>query len=225
MKAEPVPVDLVTEDEPVARGERAGLFVFDEELGLLFSRAKGLGIDLEAMRDADKLFVQQMDAAELAPGEFAHRVRHCVDHESMHVLVIDSLNGYFNAMPEEHYLTLHLHELLSYLTSAGVTTVLIVSQHGALGHVSSPVDVSYLADAVIALRMFEHAGRVKKAISVLKKRNGRHEESIRQLWFDDDGVHLGEPLLHLRGVLTGVPVEDHGADARRVARDQREDER
>jgi circadian clock protein KaiC len=124
------------------------------------------------------------------------------------VVIIDSLNGYLNAMSQENFLTAQLHELLSYLSNKGATTFMVVAQHGMLGsNMTSPVDASYLADSVVMLRYFEHCGSVKKAISVMKKRTGGHEESIRQLWFDDKGVHLSEPLLQLRGVLTGVPVE------------------
>ena len=124
------------------------------------------------------------------------------------MVVIDSLNGYLNAMPHSNYLTAQLHELLSYLNNSGVATFIVVAQSGMMGsNMTSPVDASYLADSVVLLRYFEHAGRIKKAISVLKKRTGAHEESIRELWFDDTGIHLSEPLLGLRGVLTGVPVE------------------
>jgi circadian clock protein KaiC len=123
-------------------------------------------------------------------------------------VVIDSLNGYLNSMPQDNFLTAQLHELLSYLSNKGVTTFMVVAQHGMLGaNTQSPVDASYLADSVVMLRYFEHGGSVKKAISVMKKRTGGHEESIRHLWFDRDGIHLSEPLLQLRGVLTGVPVE------------------
>ena len=156
----------------IARGERGALFAFDEELGLLFARAKGLGIDLEAMRDAKKLVVEQMDAAELSPGEFSHRVRGCVDAEDVSVVVIDSLNGYQAAMPEEQYLILHLHELLQYLNRRGAATFLAVAQHGMIGDMKQPIDVTYLADTVIMLRYFEALGRVRRAISVIKKRTG-----------------------------------------------------
>jgi len=122
--------------------------------------------------------------------------------------VIDSLNGYLNAMPEDRFLTAQLHELLAYLNSRGVATFLVAAQSGAIGmNLRTPIDASYLADAVVMLRMFEHGGKVKKSIAVMKKRSGRHEESIRQLWFDDKGVHLGEPLTQLRGVLGGIPVD------------------
>ena len=128
------------------------------------------------------------------------------------MVVIDSLNGYLNAMPEDKFLSAQLHELLSYLNNHGVATFLVVAQSGMLGsNMHTPVDASYLADAVVMLRMYEHSGNVKKAISVLKKRSGAHEASIRQIWFDGSGIHLSDPLMHLRGVLTGVPIETERA--------------
>jgi circadian clock protein KaiC len=208
------------------RGEHAAIFGFEESGLLLQDRARGLGMPLKLGRGPGEVHLRRIDPAEVSPGEFAHLLRDAVERDFARVVVIDSLNGYLNAMPEERALTMQLHELLAYLGNRGVATFLVSAQAGLIGPaMRAPVDASYLADAVIALRMFEHAGRVKKAISVLKKRNGRHEESIRQLWFDADGVHLSEPLLHLRGVLTGVPVEEHGTQARGVPRDLREDER
>jgi circadian clock protein KaiC len=144
----------------------------------------------------------------VTPGEFAFLVQQAVEQEGARVVVMDSLNGYLNSMPGERALTSQLHELLAYLNNRGVATFIVAAQAGLMGpNMRSPIETSYLADAVIMLRMFEHGGKVKKAISVLKKRSGAHEESIRQIWFDAEGIHLGEPLLHLRGVLTGVPVD------------------
>jgi circadian clock protein KaiC len=152
--------------------------------------------------------VHKIDPAEIAPGEFAEMVRKSVQEDGARVVVIDSLNGYLNAMPEDQFLTAQLHEMLSFLNNEGVATFLVVAQSGMVSStMRAPVDASYLADAVVMVRMFEHAGKVKKAISVLKKRSGAHEESIRQLWFDAEGIHLSEPLMHLRGILTGVPTE------------------
>jgi circadian clock protein KaiC len=165
-----------------------------------------------------RLMVRQIDPAEVSPGEFAHLVRTSVERDGARVVVIDSLNGYLNAMPEERYLVAQLHELLAYLNNRGVASFLVTAQTGVIGQgMRSPIDASYLADSVLLLRMFEHMGKVKKAISVLKKRSGGHEEAIRQVWFDAQGVHVGEPLAHLRGVLTGVPVEIGGAGDRRPA--------
>ena len=188
-----------------ARGERAALFIFDEEIGLLFERAKGLGIDLAAMRAAGKVFVEQMDAAELSPGEFSHRVRSCVDRETIRTVVIDSLNGYQAAMPEEQFLTLHLHELLQYLNRHGAATFLTVAQHGMIGDMKQTIDVTYLADTVIMLRYFEAFGRVRRAMSVIKKRTGTHEDTIREFRIGRTGISVGEPLTEFQGVLRGVP--------------------
>jgi circadian clock protein KaiC len=154
-------------------------------------------------------------AAELTPGGFSHLVRQSVERDGAAVVVLDSLNGYLNAMPDQRFLTAQLHQLLSYLNAHGVATFIVVAQSGMLGpNMMAPIETSYLADAVVMLRYFEHLGTVKKAISVVKKRSGRHEQSIRELWFDAQGVHLGEPLMHLRGILTGVPREV-GAAGRR----------
>jgi circadian clock protein KaiC len=189
----------------VERGEQAGLLVFDEELGLLFKRAKQMGIDLAAMRESGKLFIQQMDAAELSPGEFSERVRTLVDREGIRTVAIDSLNGYQSAMPEEQYLVLHLHELLQYLNRQGASTFLTVAQHGMIGEMRQTIDVTYVADTVIMLRYFEALGRVRRAISVVKKRTGPHEDTIREFRIGDHGMTLGEPLEEFQGVLRGVP--------------------
>ena len=190
----------------IARGEKAAVFVFDEELGLLFDRTRKLGFDLEAMREAGTLHIEQLDAAELSPGEFAHRVRLCVDHNQAKTVIIDSLNGYQAAMPEENALVLHIHELLQYLNRQGATTFLTVAQHGLIGDMKSPVDVTYLADTVVLLRYFEALGRVKRAISVIKKRTGHHEDTIREFHIGSQGVIVGEPISGFQGVLRGVPI-------------------
>jgi circadian clock protein KaiC len=189
----------------VDRGERAAMFVFDEELGLLFERALGLGIDLEALVASDQLVIEQIDAAELSPGEFSSRVRRCVEVYDARTVVIDSLNGYQSAMPQEHALILHMHELLQYLNRQGASTFLTVAQHGLVGDMKSPVDVTYLADTVILLRYFEAVGRVRRAISIIKKRTGAHENTIREYVIDRRGVTLGKPLTGFQGVLRGVP--------------------
>jgi circadian clock protein KaiC len=189
----------------VRRGERVAMFVFDEELGLLFERAKGLGIDLQAMVDANQLVIEQVDAAELTPGELSERVRYCVEENDARTVVIDSLNGYQAAMPGEQELVLHMHELLQYLNRRGASTFLTVAQHGLVGDMKAPVDVTYLADTVILLRYFEARGRVRRAISVIKKRTSAHEDTIREYKIDGNGVTLGEPLIEFQGVLRGVP--------------------
>ncbi len=190
----------------VERGERAALFVFDEEVGLLFARAKEMGIDLEALSAGGNLLVEQVDAAEKSPGEFAHRVRGCVDQRNIRTVVIDSLNGYQAAMPEEQDLILHIHELLQYLNRQGVCTFLTVAQHGLVGDMRAPVDVTYLADTVVLLRYFEAAGRVRRAISIVKKRAGSHEDTIREFRIGERGITIGPPLEEFQGVLRGVPV-------------------
>ncbi|MGZ6016735.1 MAG: ATPase domain-containing protein, partial [Phenylobacterium sp.] len=180
----------------VKRGEKAAFFAFDEELGLLFSRTKSFGIDLEALRDSGDLIVQQVDAAELSPGEFTAQVRDCVDKKGITTVVIDSLNGYQAAMPEENFLILHIHELLQYLNRQGATTFLTVAQHGLVGEMKAPVDVTYLADTVILLRYFEAVGEVRRAVSVIKKRSGRHEKTIREFEIGDTGLVVGAPLVN-----------------------------
>lgn len=189
----------------VKRGETAAMFVFDEELELLIGRAMGLGIDLQKMIDDGKLTLEQVDAAELSPGELSERVRRSVSDRKARTVVIDSLNGFQAAMPEEQALILHMHELLQYLNRQGVSTFLTVAQHGLVGDMKAPVDVTYLADTVILLRYFEAAGRVRRAISVIKKRTGAHEDTIREYRIDSRGLTLGEPLMNFHGVLRGVP--------------------
>jgi circadian clock protein KaiC len=189
----------------IEAGKRAALFMFDEERSLLFLRAKSLGLDLTTLQKSGNLIVDQLDAAELAPGEFSHRVRSLVDRESIRTVVIDSLNGYQAAMPEEQFLTLHLHELLQYLNRQGATTLFTLAQHGMIGEMKQPVDVTYLADAVIMLRYFEALGRVRRAISVMKKRGGGHEDTIREFTISSKGLTIGDPLHEFHGVLRGVP--------------------
>ncbi len=196
---------LTMAEAAVKRGERAALFIFDEELGLLFTRAKGMGIDLKAMRDAGSLVIEQMDAAEVSPGEFAHKVRTCVEKDNIRTVVLDSLNGYQNSMPQEQFLILHMHELLQYLNRQGATTFLTVAQHGMMGEMRAPVDVTYLADTVIMLRYFELRGEVRRAISVVKKRTGQHENTLREFSINNHGLNVGQPLDQYQGILRGVP--------------------
>ncbi len=197
------------------RGENAVLFAFDESLGTLLGRTKALGIDLEGQMKLGRIKVQQVDPAEMAPGEFVQEVRNHVEARNCRVVIIDSLNGYINAMPEERFLTIQLHEMLTYLAQKGVTTLMVVAQHGLVGStMQSPVDVSYLADSVILTRYFELNGRVKKAISVVKKRSGHHEETIRELAIEHGGIRVGAPLENLRGILTGVPTFERSAQSR-----------
>jgi len=190
----------------VARGERAAMFIFDEELGMLLARAKGLGIDLAGMRDAGKVIVEQQDAAELTPGEFSQRVRDKMDRHNVRIVAIDSLNGYQASMPEEQFLVLHLHELMQYLNRRGAATFLTIAQHGMVSDMKQPIDITYLSDTVIMLRYFEAFGRVRRAMSVMKKRAGSHEDTIREFRIDSSGITLGDPLREFQGVLRGVPT-------------------
>lgn len=192
-------------ESAIRRGDKAAMFVFDEELGLLISRARGMGIDIQQMVDSGNLIIEQVDAAELSPGEFSHRVRNCVEQYQAKTVVIDSLNGFQAAMPEETALILHMHELLQYLNRRGAMTFLTVAQHGLVGDMKAPVDVTYLADTVVLLRYFEAAGRVRRAISIMKKRTGAHEHTIREYRIGAGGITLGEPLTGFQGVLRGVP--------------------
>jgi circadian clock protein KaiC len=187
------------------RGENAAMYLFDESLPTFLQRSEGLGMDIRPLVDAGRIKPGQVDPAALSPGEFAHTVRRSLEENDVRLVVIDSLNGYLNAMPDERFLTLHLHELLNYLGNKGVTTLLLMAQHGLLGdNLHGPVDASYLADTVLLLRYFEARGEVRRAISVIKKRTGRHERTIRELSFDG-GVNVGEPLREFQGVLGGAP--------------------
>lgn len=189
------------------RGENAALFIFDESSNTLRSRADGMGIGLGAYMDSGQILVRQIDPAEMSPGEFVDAIRSEVVHRKASVIVIDSLNGYLNAMPDERFLTVQLHELLTYLGQRGVATLLIGAQHGLVGiQMQISVDASYLADAVVLLRYYEHAGEVLQAISVLKKRGGAHERSIRSFSMTADGIKVGPPLRQFRGILSGIPV-------------------
>jgi circadian clock protein KaiC len=187
------------------RGEKAVIFTFDEALGTLIERATGLGMELAPLFANGTLEIQQIDPAELAPGEFVSRVRRLVDKEHLRVVVLDSLNGFLNAMPHEQFLAMQLHELLSYLGQQGVATILTLAQHGFIGSMQSTVDVSYLADTVLLFRYFEYAGEIRQALSVIKKRSGPHERAIRELILGEGRISVGEPLKDFRGVLTGTP--------------------
>ena len=202
--------------EAIRNGGKAAMFVFDEELGLLLDRVKPLGFDLEAMQRDGKLAITQFDAAELSPGEFAHQVRQAAADPEMKTVLIDSLNGYQAAMPEENSLVLHMHELVQYLNRCGASTFLTVAQHGLVGEMKSPVDVTYLADSVILLRYFEAEGAVRRALSVIKKRTGAHEDTIREFWIDK-GIHVGEPLTEFHDVLRGTPQLDGERKPKRPA--------
>ena len=196
-----------------ARGKRAALFVFDENPETLLSRCVAMSMDVLPHIESTRLSIQPVDPAELAPGEFVHAVRTAVT-DGASIIVIDSLNGYLNAMPGERFLTIQLHELLKYLSQHGVATILIGAHQGVVGsQMPTPVDATYLADAVILLRYFEARGDVRQAIAVVKKRGSQHERTLREFFFDTSGIHVGEPLRQFHGVLTGVPVYDDAAKA------------
>ncbi len=193
-----------------ANGDPGMLFAFDETRGIMLARAKALGMPFEGYVKRGLIIIQQVDPAELSPGEFASRIRRKVD-EGCKLVVIDSLNGYLNAMPGERYLNNQLHELSSYLNQKGVVTILILAQHGLLGAAEAPVDLSYLSDTVVHLRFFEAGGEVKQSIAVIKKRSGHHEKTVREFKLQSiKGIQVGEPLKQFSGVLTGAPIF-HGA--------------
>ena len=195
------------------RGQKAIMFVFDESPNTLFSRCTGLGVRLAEFNEAGLIRVVQVDPAELSPGEFAHLVSRAVEDWGATIVVIDSLNGYLNAMPEERFLTAQLHEMLMYMNQQGVATILIGAHQGVISsQMKMPVDASYLADAVVLLRYFESRGEVRQAISVVKKRGGMHERTIREFAMGADGIRVGEALRNFRGVLTGVPVYEGSND-------------
>lgn len=188
-----------------AAGRRVLYFAFDEVVGILKQRAQQIGLEFERHTGSGMLRIEQIDPAEIAPGELANRIVDAVDGEGVRVVILDSLNGYVNAMPQEDFLHLHLHELLTYLNQRGVVTIMVLAQHGLVGPMGAPVDVSYLADAVMLMRFFEARGAMKKAVSVIKKRTGFHEDTIRELTLSPKGVAIGPPLAQFEGVMTGVP--------------------
>jgi circadian clock protein KaiC len=195
------------------RGELCAAFIFDEGINTYLTRSAGMGRDLRPDVETGRIKLQQIDPADLAPGEFAHHVRLAVERDGARVVVIDSLNGYLQAMPDERFLTIQLHELLTYLNQQGVVTLLVAAQHGLLGaQMGATIDVSYLADSVVLLRYFEAMGSVRRAISIIKKRTGYHEDTIRELRLSSNGIQVGKPLTEFEGVLTGVPTYS-GKDA------------
>lgn len=187
-------------------GHKAALFIFDESTNTLFSRLNGLNIDMKSHVEAGRISVTQVDPAELSPGEFIHSIRSAVERDNVAIVVIDSLNGYLNSMPDEKFLIIQLHELLTYLGQRGVATVLVAAHHGLISaYMTAPVDASYLADAVLLMRYFEAEGEVRQAISVVKMRGGAHERTIREFAMREGSITIGNPLRDYRGVLTGVP--------------------
>lgn len=189
-----------------ARGEKSLILTFDESAKTLLDRARHLNMDPDPYLKTKVLEVQQIDPAELSPGQLVARLQRVVEEENLRVLVIDSMNGLLNAMPNEQFLAMQLHELFAYLGQQGIATIITLAQHGLIGtSMQAPIDVSYLADTVLLFRYFERAGQIRQALSVLKKRSGPHERTIRELIFEKGRVHVGEPLTQFEGVLTGVP--------------------
>ena len=198
------------------RGERTAVFAFDEGRAMYLARAASLGMDLRSSVEKGLVSIQQLDPAEVSPGEFAHLVRHAVEAGEARLVIIDSLNGFLNAMPEERFCALQLHELFSYLSQRGVLTVTTVAQHGLLSETgSSPIELSYLADAVLLLRYVEIAGEVQKVNAAMKKRSGPHEETIRELFLSHSGIRVGPVLERFQGVLTGNPFPLPGGNGTR----------
>ena len=200
------------------RGQRVAYYAFDESIHILGSRAREMGIDFGPHIAQGRIRLHQIDPAQVPPGELAASIVRAVEQESTQLVVLDSLNGYVNAMPSDDFLYLHLHELLSYLSQQGVLTVMILAQHGLLGPMGAPVDVSYLADTVVLTRFFEARGAVRKAISVIKKRSGAHETTLRELTLTERGIQLDQPLVNFEGVLTGVPRQLGGTATPPVGR-------
>jgi circadian clock protein KaiC len=195
------------------RGEKTAILIFDENLHTYIQRAESLGMGMREHIEAGLISLKHVDAAEISPGEMAHNICKLADEETVKVVIIDSLNGYLNAMPEEKFLLLQLHELLAYLSQRGVASILVMAQHGLLGDMHSPADLTYLADTVVLLRFFEFQGAIKKSISVVKKRSGGHENSIREFSIQENRLVVGEPLHDFHGILRGIPDFLGGSEA------------
>jgi circadian clock protein KaiC len=189
------------------RGENSAAFIFEETVATLIRRARGLGMNLEPHIRSGHIRINHLDPAEVSPGEFADLVRQSIEKDNVRAVLIDSLNGFLQAMPGEQFLALHLHELLTYLNNRGVLTLLVLAQMGLVGTaMQTPIDVSYLADNILVLRYFETAAEVRRAISMMKKRSGGHERSIRELRLGPDTIHVGSPLRDFHGILSGTPT-------------------
>jgi circadian clock protein KaiC len=195
-----------------SRGECSAIFTFEEAPRTLITRAAGLGMDIVPHIASKKITIQRVDPAELTPGELVASVQQHVEQENARMVVLDSLNGYLQSMPGEKFLAVHLHELLAYLGNRGVLTLMVLAQAGSMGPaLQSAVDVSYLADNILLLRYFESKGEVRQAISIIKRRSGNHEHTIRELRLGPKQIHIGRPLQEFQGVLTGTPVFLGGA--------------
>ncbi len=192
--------------EAAKKGEKVLMFIFDETLLTLTARASALGMDLTPHFETGAIIIEQVNPAEISPGEMAHRIQSSVIKNETRMVIIDSINGYLNAMPEAHFLALQLHELLAFLNQQGVITIMVLAQQGVVGNMQSTVDLTYLADTVLLFRYFEAFGSVKQAVSVIKKRSGNHERTIREIKIGKNGIEVGEALTKLQGVLNGIPI-------------------
>lgn len=192
--------------ESTKLGEKALFFTFDETRSTLVNRASALGMDVDSQVQKGLLQITQVDPAEISPGEFVNRIERAVLADKTRVVVIDSINGYMNAMPEERFLNLQLHELLAFLNQRGVITIMVLAQQGLIGNMQSAVDLTYLADSVVLLRYYEAYGSVRQAVSIIKKRSGDHERTIREISISEGGIHVGQPLTNFHGILTGIPI-------------------
>jgi circadian clock protein KaiC len=193
-------------------GERSAVYLFDESIETLYKRTSSIGLDIEKHVTSGLMHLKQIKLAELTPGELAHFISQDVEKNGTRVVIIDSVNGYLMSTPQERFVIMQFHEMLSYLNRQGVVTIVVVGQYGLIGNMQAPIDMSYLADTVVLLRYFEAGGSVRQAISVLKKRTGEHERTIREFRIGTGGIQLGQPLTDFHGVLTGVPVY-HGQGA------------
>ncbi|HEY2574200.1 MAG TPA: ATPase domain-containing protein [Verrucomicrobiaceae bacterium] len=191
--------------EAARKSEKVLFFTFDETSAILLHRTAQVGMDLEPHVKKGVISMEQIDPAEISPGEMAHRVYDAVIRDGVRMVVIDSINGYLNAMPDERFLNLHLHELLGFLNNQGIITLMVLAQQGLIGNMQSTVDLTYLSDTVVVFRYFEVLGVVKQAMSVIKKRSGNHERTLREFTIDQEGFHISEPLRDMQGVFTGVP--------------------
>lgn len=201
--------------EAAKRGEKSVIYSFDETLGTVLARANKLGLELQERVDEGLIQVHQVDPAEMSPGEFAFAIKSAVETDEIGIVQIDSLNGFLHAMGDERFLNLQLHELVTYLNQQGIVTIMMLAPHGMLGQMRTPLDVTYLADTVVALRYYEASGSVHKAISVIKKRTGKHERTIREVNMDRGKISVGRPLTKFRGIFTGTPQTESSSRAKR----------
>lgn len=201
--------------EAAKRGEKSAIYSFDETLGTVMARANKLGLDLQERSAQGLIQIHQVDPAEMSPGEFAFAIKSAIERDNIDIVQIDSLNGYLHAMGDERSLNLQLHELVTYLNQQGIVTIMMLAPHGMLGQMHTPLDVTYLADTVVALRYYEASGSVHKAVSVIKKRTGKHERTIREVNIDHGKISVGRPLTKFRGIFTGTPQTESSSRSRR----------